>query len=312
MASLVPGFTILKHLGRGAGSHIFWARDIKTKKEVALKRVLYRSPEDEKYLAQLEHEYEIARKFDHPNLRRCYEIRRIREGDAVRELLLVMEMVHGTTLEQHRPTQPLEALEIFIGVAAGLGTLHEQGLVHCDVKPRNVMLDRRGLVKIIDFGQTCPIGTAKDRVQGTPDFLAPEQVRLDPIDRRTDVFGLGATMYWALTGRGLVTPTPAEPGDPWPAVDGSLLRWSGPPSPRDLNAEVPQALSELVMRACRERACDRHAHMADLAAELKHVDTAMRAAAKPTHEKDKNDSPSPGDRPSPSDAGKSSEMTRLS
>lgn len=263
MAALVPGFTILQHLGRGAGSHIFRAKDLATSKEVALKRVLRRSAEDEKYLTQTEHEYEIARRLDHPNLRRCLEIRRVREGEIVRELLLVMELVYGQTLERHRPAEPSHALKIFTGIAQGLAALHATGLVHCDVKPRNVMLSGGGTVKLIDFGQTCPIGTAKDRVQGTPDFLAPEQVRLEPLDEQTDVFGLGATMYWALTGHGLPTPMPSG-GDPWPRKDGSLLNWPGPPSPSDLDKTIPAELSKLVMRACQERRRDRPANMGEL------------------------------------------------
>ncbi len=259
MAALVPGFAILEHLGRGAGSHIFRAKDLNTGKEVSLKRVLRRSAEDDKYLAQTEHEYEIARHLDHPNLRRCLEIRRVPGGDAPRELLLVMELVCGETLERRRPVDSLQAVDIFTGLTRGLGALHATGLIHCDLKPRNVLLGTGDQVVIIDFGQACPIGTVKERVQGTPDFLAPEQVRLDRLDERTDLFALGATMYWALTGHGLVTPMPARGGDPWPRTEGRLLHWSGPASPAELNEAIPGELSDLVMWACQERPSDRPA-----------------------------------------------------
>ncbi|MBN1343796.1 MAG: serine/threonine protein kinase [Phycisphaerae bacterium] len=284
MATLVPGFTILQHLGRGAGSHIFRAKDLGTGKEIALKRVLWRSPEDDKHLAQTEHEYEIARRLNHPHLRRCLELRRIKEGGNVRELLLVMELVAGCTLERHRPSRPAEAVEIFIGVAQGLAALHAIGLVHCDMKPRNIMLGFDGRIKIIDFGQSCPIGTVKDRVQGTPDFLAPEQVCLDPLDERTDVFGLGATMYWSLTGHGLVTPIPSRSSVPWPANKGSLLRWSGPATPTQLNDKVPPPLSNLVMQACRERAVDRPASMAALIESLQAIQRDCFPEASPPSE----------------------------
>ncbi len=275
MAALVPGFTILQHLGRGAGSHIFKAKDLATGKNVALKRVLRRSAEDDKYLTQTEHEYEIARRFTHRNLRRCLELRRIQEGGTLRELLLVMELVRGGTLERNRPTDPVQAVAVFAEIARGLGALHAMGLVHCDLKPRNVMLGRAGEVKIIDFGQTCPVGTVKERIQGTPDFLAPEQVRLDRLDERTDVFGLGATMYWALTGHGLPTPMPSDDPDPWPRSEGSLLHWRGPASPAQLNSEVPGSLSDLVMGACQERPRDRPASMRELIGLLEGVQHAL-------------------------------------
>lgn len=263
MAALVPGFTILQHLGRGAGSHIYRAKDLSTGKEVALKRVLRRSAEDEKYFDQTEHEYEVARRLDDPNLRRCFEIRRVYADGKLREILLVMELIRGRTIERHRPKEPGRAVEVFRGIASGLASLHRMGLVHCDVKPRNAVVSIDGEVKLIDFGQTCPIGMAKDRVQGTPDFLAPEQVRLEPLDQRTDVFGLGATMYWALTGHGLPTPMPSS-GDPWPRTNGSLLNWVGPPSPAEIDDRIPLPLSDLVMSACQERRRDRPAGMDEL------------------------------------------------
>lgn len=279
LASLVPGFTILEHLGRGAGSHTYRAKDLNTGHIVALKRVIRTSDEDEKYLLQTEHEYEVGRQLDHPNLRRCYELRRITEGSIVRELLLVMELVAGQTLERCRPRDPIAAIDLFIEVADGLAALHRIGLVHSDVKPRNILVGPDRLVKLIDFGQTCRIGTAKDRVQGTPDFLAPEQVRLDPLDERTDVFGLGATMYWALTGHGLPTPMPVRGGHLWPTKDGGLLHWQGPVNPCELNPAVPTALNDVVMAACREQARNRPANMRELIDLLKQARNTSFAAA---------------------------------
>jgi eukaryotic-like serine/threonine-protein kinase len=264
LASLVPGFTILEHLGRGAGSNIFRAKDLASGEVVAIKRVIRWSDEDEKYILQTEREYEVARKLNHPCLRRCLDLRRTVEGSTVRELLLVMELVTGQTLERHRPAVPFEAIDIFIKVARGLGALHAIGLLHTDLKPRNVLVGDGGLVKLIDFGQTSPIGVAKQRVQGTPDFLAPEQVLLDPLDVRTDVFGLGATMYWALTGHGLPTPMPVKGGRLWPAANGGLLRWQGPMSPAELNPAVPPHLSRIVMQACEEHVRNRPSNMDDL------------------------------------------------
>jgi len=292
LAGFVPGYTILQHLGRGAGSHIFEARDLTDGQIVAIKRVIRRSAEDDKYLIQTEHEYEIARRFDHANLRRCYALRRTCEGTITRELMLVMEMVRGWTLERKRPGSPHEAVQVFVEIARGLKALHAMDLVHTDLKPRNIMLDAIGSVKIIDFGQACPTGTPKQRVQGTPDFLAPEQVRLDPLTEQTDVFGLGATMYWALTGHGLPTPVPLRGGRLWPAEGSGLLHWSGPPTPIELNPAVPQSLSDLVMRACQERTCDRPANMDELIASLERLrlDNPAEVCPAPRETSDTNES----------------------
>ena len=79
--------------------------------------------------------------------------------------------------------------------------MHQMGYVHCDIKPNNILRNDKGEVKVIDFGQSCKIGTVKERIQGTPDYIAPEQVARRPITVQTDVFNLGATLYWALTGK---------------------------------------------------------------------------------------------------------------
>src|SRR5207253_76651 len=82
----------------------------------------------------------------------------------------------------------------FIETAKALQALHRQGFVHCDLKPNNILLGPTGQVKVIDLGQACPVGTAKKRIQGTPDYIAPEQVKCIPVSVRTDVFNLGATL----------------------------------------------------------------------------------------------------------------------
>src|SRR5205809_142124 len=82
--------------------------------------------------------------------------------------------------------------------SSGLEALHHMGYIHCDLKPNNILVDPGGQVKVIDLGQACKVGTAKSRIQGTPDFIAPEQVKCEAVTARTDVFNLGATMYWTL------------------------------------------------------------------------------------------------------------------
>jgi serine/threonine-protein kinase len=120
--------------------------------------------------------------------------------------------------------------------------MHHMGYVHCDLKPNNILRNDKGDVKIIDFGQSCKIGTVKERIQGTPDFIAPEQVARRPISIQTDVFNLGATLYWTITGRHIPTLyTVNKKGE------NSFLLDTRIDSPADLNPKCPQALANLVL-----------------------------------------------------------------
>src|SRR5262249_50737358 len=135
----------------------------------------------------------------------------------------------------------------FMKVAEGLQALHAAGFVHADMKKNNVLLTPGGGVKIIDFGQSCRIGQVKERIQGTPDYIAPEQVKRGKIDQRTDVFNFGATMHWVITGRAFTTLiSTAQTGEKKIALDA---RRSNRP-PTELNPHAPLALSNLVMECC--------------------------------------------------------------
>src|SRR5690606_35077399 len=109
---------------------------------------------------------------------------------------VLMEMVDGLTLEHYVPDNLIELCRIFQQTALGLHAMHEAGYVHADIKPNNILFMDDQRVKIIDFGQSCKADTVKDRIQGTPDYIAPEQVLRRAITPQTDVFNLGATMYW--------------------------------------------------------------------------------------------------------------------
>jgi serine/threonine-protein kinase len=87
----------------------------------------------------------------------------------------------------------MKVIDTFIAAAQGLRAMHQMGYAHCDIKPNNILRSESGQVKVIDYGQSCRIGTIKERIQGTPDYIAPEQVARRPISVQTDVFNLGAT-----------------------------------------------------------------------------------------------------------------------
>jgi len=190
----IGGFSITKRIGTGARSTIYLATDEQDNTEVALKRVIFERPEDARIFEQVETEYKVARRIDHPYVRKCHKLRKMRSMFKVRELLLSMEYFDGQSLEDGPSLSLVDVLLVFRMVASGLSAMHEHGYVHCDIKPNNILLSKAGSIKIIDLGQSCKIGTTKQRIQGTPDYIAPEQVRRKPLGPRTDIFNLGATL----------------------------------------------------------------------------------------------------------------------
>jgi len=264
----LPGYDVISRLGRGAGAVISLALERTTGRQVAIKHILRRGPEDDRFIAQAENEYEVARQLDHPYLRRCLDIVRVRKWLKTRELFLVMEFVDGERLEDERPEEIPVIVDLFLKVAEGLHVLHQLGYAHADIKPNNILLTKDGGLKIIDFGQSCPLGRAKERVQGTPDYIAPEQVQRREIDQRTDVYNLGATMYWVMTGKWYRTNlTVAKPGTTRIALESQR----GNDPPHELNPRVPLALSKIVLDCCEAAKEQRPRDMRELVSRLEVV-----------------------------------------
>jgi serine/threonine-protein kinase len=237
----VGGFSIIRRIGTGARSTIYLATDQQDKIDVALKRVIFERPEDSRIFEQVQTEYKVGRRIDHPYVRKCYKLKKIRSMFAVKELLLSMELFDGKNLEDSPSLSLLDVLLVFRMVANGLQAMHQQGYVHCDIKPNNILMSESGSIKIIDLGQSCKIGTVKPRIQGTPDYIAPEQVRRKPLGPRTDIFNLGATMYWALTGKHVPTLIPKKNSFGLPLPPQPRL------APHEIRKQIPTAISKLVM-----------------------------------------------------------------
>ncbi len=237
----IEGYEVLSTLGYGARSVIFKVRD--SRNEVyALKRVLKSSPSDQRFIDQAVAEHQIASQFNHRSLRRSLKLIKHRSFVRTVGVVVVMEYVEGKTLEQYRPSSMRHAIKVFRRTAEGLAAMHAAGYVHADIKPNNILVGERDRVKLIDFGQSCTVGTVKQRIQGTPDYIAPEQVRRQAITVRTDVFNLGATMYWMLTRRHIPTILPRK------GQVGARLELEEPClPPNQINPDVPAALSSLVM-----------------------------------------------------------------
>jgi serine/threonine protein kinase len=259
----LSGFTIIKKLGTGARSTIFLARDEETGDTVALKRSVYEKPEDSRIFEQMENEYKVSQAINNPYLRKCHKVIKIRKMFKVKELLLSMEMFEGETLEKSKSLSLGDVLLVFRMVATGLNAMHQQGYIHCDIKPNNILISESGAIKIIDLGQGCKIGTIKPRIQGTPDYIAPEQVKRKHLSQRTDVFNLGATMYWAITGKNVPTLIPQSPNDL-----ASIVTQRDFVAPHEMYNRIPIGVSKLVMDCVKEEPERRPATMSEVISRL--------------------------------------------
>ncbi len=247
---LIEGFRVLAEIGRGAASIVYLVQDPKNKQVWALKHVAKIGPKDQRFLDQAESEYKIASRVDHDSIRKIPRI--IKKGSllAAKELYLVMEFVDGIALDEYRPRTFVEAVDLFKQTASALAQMHERGIVHADMKPHNVMVCEGAgdykLAKIIDLGQSCKVGTVKPRIQGTPDYIAPEQVHRRAITPKTDVYNLGATMYWILTRRHIPTALAKDDSSLVGSLDAAQIE--KPTPAREINKHIDERLDELVMK----------------------------------------------------------------
>jgi len=243
MAQQILHYDVIELLGEGAGSTIFLVRDPATGRNFALKRVVRRKEKDIRFIEQVETEFAVSKQFTHPNLRRSFELK-INKTFLMRktEAFLVMEYFDGKPLEVRPPNGLAETIDTFLLAAEGLRAMHALGYIHCDIKPNNILRDAHGGVKVIDFGQSIKVGETKDRIQGTPDYISPEQVERRPMTVQTDIYNLGATIYWSLTGKPIPTQYTVSRQGKYGFLMDTMIQ-----SPQDLNPKVPLPLSNLVM-----------------------------------------------------------------
>jgi serine/threonine-protein kinase len=211
---------------------LFAVQDPRTKQVWVLKHVVRKSERDDRFLEQVQQEYTVGCKLKHQNVRGVYRLVKHRRMFKTHAISLLLELVDGITLDQRSVKNDAQAVRIFRQVASGLAHMHARGFVHADIKPSNILLTEDEVVKIIDLGQGCPIGTVKKRIQGTPGYMAPEQAHRQTITEKTDLYNFGATMYWVLMHE--VIPTALPPKE----EKGSSL-FSGALDPNMVEPPVP-------------------------------------------------------------------------
>ncbi len=241
-------YTVLAKLGEGAASMLYAVQNPKDKQVSALKYVERTDEKSQRFLDQVEQEYAIGSKLNHDSIRKIKKIVKHRKLLKVTGISMIMELVDATTLDQQLPKNHLDAVDIFLQVSKGLAHIHSRGFVHADIKPNNILIDENGVVKIIDLGQACAIGTVKKRIQGTPGYMAPEQAHRNEITPKTDIYNLGAMMYWTLVGEVIPTSMPPK-GANESLVGGAVSEGNlkPPTPPHEKNPRIHPLLSQQII-----------------------------------------------------------------
>src|SRR6516164_1974807 len=229
-------YEIVALIGRGGTGEVWTAHDTELDRAVAIK-FLFARPGFGQLADRLTKEARAASALNHPNIVTVYEV--IQHQDTP---LIVMEMVNGEPLGSARGTpQPLEqVVQLVLQIAKALAAAHAHGIIHCDIKPENILVRSDGYVKVLDFGVARQIGrdAAAARISGTPRYMSPEQARAELISPATDVYSLGLVLYELVTGQN------AFPGHS-PLLQATPT--SEPLVPSSINQRVPANLDSLIL-----------------------------------------------------------------
>lgn len=266
-AHQIPGYKILGKLGAGAMAIVYKARQLSLNRMVAIKILPKRFTENPEYVERFYKEGQAAGKLNHTNIVQAIDV-----GEAGGYHYFVMEYVEGKTLADDLTAGKVfderEAVEIIIQVAHALAHAHACGLIHRDVKPKNIMMSTDGIIKLADMGlarEITDIKSAKTeagKAYGTPYYISPEQIRgkID-IDGRADIYGLGATFYHMVTGR-----VPFMADDSADVMRKHLREQLTPPD--HINTSLSAGVSEVIEIMMAKRKEDRYNNVEELLIDL--------------------------------------------
>lgn len=249
-----------RELGRGGMGVVYEAEHADSGRRLALKVLSPNIPRNSETTERFLREGRLAAALSHPRSTFIYEA-----GEADGQLYIAMELVPGRTLarliEEEGPLPVNRAVDYVLDVIEGLSAAHDSGVIHRDVKPSNCFLSDANRVKVGDFGLSKSLVTDAGLTRtgtflGTPQYAAPEQVKGSEVDPRTDVYAVGGTLFFLLTGRGPFT------GDAAAVI--AQIASDAPPRLRDFRSDVPEELNRIVARAMEKKPEARFATMSEL------------------------------------------------
>jgi len=261
---LAGRYEILLLLGRGGMGAVYKARDVELDRIVALKLIRSELGSNPEVLRRFKQELILARQVTHKNVIRIFDLG---QSDGIK--FITMDFVDGqhlsSVLQQKGKIPPSEAAKIMLQICRALEAAHGEGVIHRDLKPQNIMLDRNGRVRVMDFGIArsayLPGMTQTGALIGTPEYMSPEQARGEKLTERSDLFSVGVIFYQLLTGQS------PYPGDAPLATLWKRLQ-EKPKPPIDVEPSVPKPLSDVVMKALEIEPESRWASAREIANQL--------------------------------------------
>jgi eukaryotic-like serine/threonine-protein kinase len=266
----IPGFRILGKLGAGAMAKVYKAKQLSLDREVAIKVLPKQHSSNPQFIERFYAEGRAAAQLNHPNIVQAIDVGRA--GDVY---YFVMEYVEGRTVHddiiKHKRYPEDEAIEVAIHVAEALEHAHERGLIHRDIKPKNLMISKEGLVKVADMGLARAISdkeaaeAEKGKAFGTPYYISPEQIRGEvDVGPPADIYSLGATLYHMVTGS-----VPFDGKNPSAVMHKHLKAELIPPD--HVNPKLSAGISEIIEMMMAKKPAQRYQNCTDLLVDLRAV-----------------------------------------
>ncbi len=266
----IPGFKILGKLGAGAMATVVKANQLSLDRIVAIKVLPKKFMSDPNFVERFYAEGRAAAKLNHPNIVQAYDVGRA--GDFI---YFVMEYVEGYSvydyISKNGKYSEAEALDIILHIAEALDHVQSKGMMHRDVKPKNIMITTTGIPKLADMGLARQVTDAESakaeagKAYGTPYYISPEQIRGEvDIDIRADIYGLGATFYHMVAGK-----VPFDGPNPSAVMHKHLKQPLTPPD--HINTDLSQGISEIIEVMMAKKRDERYTTTADLLKDLRAV-----------------------------------------
>ncbi len=264
-------YQIIEELGKGGMGRVYKALDTKINEKIALKLIKPEIASDKNTIARFGNELKMARRISHRNVGTMFHI-----GEEKGTHFITMEYIPGENLKSMiRMTGQFglgTTIRIAKQVCEGLIEAHRMGVVHRDLKPGNIMIDREGEARILDFGIARSLGakgiTGAGVMIGTPEYMSPEQVEAKDIDQRSDIYSLGIILYEMLTGR-----VPFEADTPF--AIGVMQKGETPQNPKELNPNIPDALSGVILKCLEKQKENRYQCVEYVLSELGNIETGI-------------------------------------
>ncbi len=284
IGTTLGNYRILETIGQGGMARVYKAHQENLGRDVAIKVLPPWYTTDRSFVERFNLEARLVASLSHPNIVTVHDA-----SEQSGHLYIVMQLVNGGTFKQRldqlqrvgKMIDTTEVVSIFVQLADALSYAHAQGVIHRDIKPVNVLLDRSGRPILSDFGIAKVLAsTTKTHLTrpgagvGTPEYMSPEQCQGGPVDGRADIYALGVMLFETQTGR-----TPFV-SDNYPALAHSHI-YEQPPRPRAINPTIHPAIEHIILTALMKNPMQRYQTARDMAEALKQALATINASALP-------------------------------